>query len=111
VEKNSKNQESNGASEEAAPKAKKRAKPATKAGASKPKKTPAKTAAKKTTKAAPKRKGYEPSDEEIRLRAYFIAERRVQMRLEGDPANDWLEARQQLLEEAEQRRIASTVSI
>ncbi len=61
----------------------------------------AKTAA---TKAAPKRprrsKPYEPSDADIRLRAYFIAERRVQMALHGDPAKDWLEARRQLLEEA-----------
>ena len=42
----------------------------------------------------------EPSDADIRLRAYFIAERRVQLALQGDPANDWLEAKQQLLQEA-----------
>ena len=42
----------------------------------------------------------EPSDEEIRLRAYFIAERRIQLSLEGDSAHDWIEARRQLIEEA-----------
>jgi hypothetical protein len=42
----------------------------------------------------------EPSDEEIRIRAYFIAERRIQLSLQGDSAHDWIEARRQLLEEA-----------
>jgi hypothetical protein len=42
----------------------------------------------------------EPSDEEIRLRAYFIAERRIQLALPGDSAHDWIEARRQLIEEA-----------
>ncbi|HSH38509.1 MAG TPA: hypothetical protein VK993_06965 [Chthoniobacterales bacterium] len=46
----------------------------------------------------------EPSDADIRLRAYFIAERRVQLALQGDPAKDWLDARQQLLDEARQGR-------
>ena len=46
----------------------------------------------------------EPSDADIRLRAYFIAERRVQLALQGDPARDWIEARQQLIEEARQPR-------
>ncbi|MGZ4983815.1 MAG: DUF2934 domain-containing protein [Chthoniobacterales bacterium] len=101
--KNSKNQENNGTSDgEAAPKAKKRSKPAAKAAAAKTtaKKTPAKNAAKKTPKPQ-KSKGYQPSDDEIRLRAYFIAERRLQLSLKGDAAHDWLEARRQLLEEAE----------
>ena len=43
----------------------------------------------------------EPSEADIRLRAYFIAERRVQLALQGDPARDWIEARQQLVEEAQ----------
>lgn len=43
---------------------------------------------------------HEPTDEEIRLRAYFIAERRIQLSLEGDSAHDWIEARRQLIEEA-----------
>lgn len=61
-------------------------------------------AAKKTrTKRAPQPTGAtEPSDADIRLRAYFIAERRVQLALQGDPAKDWLDARQQLIEEARQ---------
>ncbi len=43
------------------------------------------------------------SDEEIRTRAYFIAERRQQQGLPGDSAHDWLEALRQLQEEAGQR--------
>jgi hypothetical protein len=43
---------------------------------------------------------YEPSDEEIRIRAYFIAERRIQLSLQGDSDHDWIEARRQLVEEA-----------
>ena len=42
---------------------------------------------------------YEPTDEEIRIRAYFISERRKQLSLAGDSDNDWLEARRQLVEE------------
>jgi hypothetical protein len=41
-----------------------------------------------------------PSDEEIRIRAYFIAERRLQLSLAGDSAHDWIEAKRQLIEEA-----------
>jgi len=65
------------------------------------KKTGAKTRAKKSTATSPRRerKAYEPSDADIRLRAYFIAERRVQLALKGDPSLDWIEARQQLVEE------------
>ena len=44
----------------------------------------------------------EPSDDDIRLRAYFIAERRMQLSLPGDSDHDWIEARRQLLEEAGQ---------
>jgi len=39
----------------------------------------------------------EPSDEQIRLRAYFISERRRRFALPGDADSDWLEARRQLL--------------
>jgi Protein of unknown function (DUF2934) len=45
----------------------------------------------------------EPSDEEIRLRAYFIAERRFRLSLPGDSDNDWIEARRQLIDEAAPR--------
>jgi hypothetical protein len=41
----------------------------------------------------------EPSDDEIRLRAYFLAERRHKLSLPGDSAHDWIEARRQLIEE------------
>ena len=44
-----------------------------------------------------------PSDEEIRLRAYFISERRRRFALPGDAESDWLEARRQLLSEAGRR--------
>ena len=42
----------------------------------------------------------EPSDEQIRLRAYFISERRRRFALPGDAESDWLEARRQLLSES-----------
>ena len=41
----------------------------------------------------------EPSDEEARLRAYFISERRREFGLPGDASSDWLEAKRQLLSE------------
>ena len=40
------------------------------------------------------------SDEQIRLRAYFISERRRRFALPGDTDSDWLEARRQLLSES-----------
>jgi hypothetical protein len=43
----------------------------------------------------------EPTDDEIRIRAYFLAERRHQLSLPGDSAHDWIEARRQLIEEAQ----------
>jgi hypothetical protein len=43
------------------------------------------------------------SDEEIRLRAYFIAERRHRFDLPGDADSDWLEAKRQLLSEQGQK--------
>jgi len=41
--------------------------------------------------------GGEPPDETVRLRAYFISERRRRFALAGDAESDWLEARRQLL--------------
>jgi len=41
-----------------------------------------------------------PSDEEIRLRAYFISERRRRFGLPGDACSDWLESKRQLLSES-----------
>ena len=45
----------------------------------------------------------EPSDDAIRLRAYFISERRRRFALPGDAESDWLEAKRQLLFEAGRR--------
>jgi hypothetical protein len=39
------------------------------------------------------------SDEQIRIRAYFISERRRRFALPGDADSDWLEAKRQLLSE------------
>jgi DUF2934 family protein len=43
----------------------------------------------------------EPTDDQIRLRAYFLAERRHKLSLPGDSAHDWIEARRQLIEESQ----------
>jgi hypothetical protein len=42
----------------------------------------------------------ELSDDAVRLRAYFISERRRRFALPGDAESDWLEAKRQLLAEA-----------
>ena len=58
--------------------------------------------AKKTATNAKAAKGSsvtEPSDEAIRTRAYFIAERRHRLELSGDANTDWIEARRQLVSE------------
>ncbi len=43
------------------------------------------------------------SDEQIRIRAYFISERRRRFALPGDADSDWLEAKRQLLSETDPR--------
>jgi hypothetical protein len=63
------------------------------------KKSSTKKPATSATKPAPSRP-VEPTDDEIRIRAYFLAERRHQLSLPGDSAHDWIEARRQLIEEA-----------
>lgn len=45
----------------------------------------------------------EPTNEQIRLRAYFISERRHRLALPGDASSDWLEAKRQLLAEPGRR--------
>jgi hypothetical protein len=83
----------------------KRAKTAKRAtGKAASKKKAAGTAAKKPAQRRRAPAAFEPSDADIRLRAYFIAERRVQLALQGDPGMDWLAAKQELLEEARQAR-------
>jgi hypothetical protein len=42
----------------------------------------------------------DPSEDAVRLRAYFISERRRRFALPGDNESDWLEAKRQLLAEA-----------
>lgn len=42
---------------------------------------------------------YDPTDEQIQMRAYFISERRRRFDLPGDANTDWLEAKRQLLAE------------
>jgi hypothetical protein len=83
--------------------------PKAKAASSKPKKkraAPKKKSAPRATstgsgKASTAPQITEPSDDEIRLRAYFLAERRMKLSLPGDSDHDWIEARRQLLEEAQ----------
>jgi Protein of unknown function (DUF2934) len=41
----------------------------------------------------------EPSDDAVRLRAYFIFERRRRFALPGNAESDWIEAKRQLLAE------------
>lgn len=65
--------------------------------------TPKKPAAARTRKASADGSSPRitpPTDEEIRLRAYFISERRHRLDLPGDASSDWLEATRQLLSEA-----------
>lgn len=81
-----------------------RTRTAAKASSTKTKKTTRKAPAAKRTKAAGKSApAREPSDDEIRMRAYFIAERRHRFALPGDADSDWLEAKRQLLVEIQPR--------
>lgn len=79
-------EENNGAAEE---------KPARRARSTSSRKKAAKPRKPKTTAASIP----DPTDEEIRIRAYFIAERRHRFDLPGDADSDWLEAKRQLLSE------------
>ena len=65
--------------------------------------TPRKSAAPRKPRAArpgnSKTSAFAISDDDVRMRAYFISERRQQQGLPGDSAHDWLEALRQLQEE------------
>jgi hypothetical protein len=91
-------QSSNGKTNTAAPKKKARVA----AAPVKKKKSEAqkKPAAKQSTSPASK-PAFEPTDEQIRLRAYFLAELRHKLSLPGDSNHDWIEARRQLIDEAQ----------
>ena len=52
----------------------------------------------------------EPSDQEIRLRAYFLSERRRSFALPGDADSDWHEAKRQLLCESDELGGLSTIT-
>jgi hypothetical protein len=52
----------------------------------------------------------EPSDEEIRLRAYFVSEQRHRLALPGDADSDWREAKQRLISESGQLSGPSTLT-
>ncbi len=75
---------------------------AKKSGAKKSAATKKPAARKSGTAAAPQKQQQRtaPSDDEIRLRAYFIAEWRHKESIPGDAAHDWIEARRQLVAEA-----------
>ena len=62
---------------------------------------PTKRPAKRTAKSP---RLAEPTDAEIQVRAYFLAERRIQQGLQGDSAHDWIEAEKQLTEETREAR-------
>jgi hypothetical protein len=63
----------------------------------------AKTAVAKASKALKAAGIPDLSDEAVRLRAYFISERRRRFALPGDAESDWLEAKRQLLSEVDGR--------
>jgi Protein of unknown function (DUF2934) len=54
------------------------------------------TQATKTRKRGPER-ATEPSEDEIRIHAYHLYQRRLAAGLTGDEASDWVEAERQLL--------------
>jgi hypothetical protein len=88
----------NGKSNAAEPKKKARAAAAT---AKKKKPAPAKKSATKQPASPSSEAAFEPTDEQIRLRAYFLAERRHRLSLPGDSNHDWIEARRQLIDESQ----------
>ncbi|HEX4630990.1 MAG TPA: DUF2934 domain-containing protein [Chthoniobacterales bacterium] len=90
-------QSSNGKANAAASKKKARG---TAAPAKKKKTDTQKKAAAKSSISPDSKPATEPTDEQIRLRAYFLAELRHKLSLPGDSNHDWIEARRQLIEEA-----------
>jgi hypothetical protein len=63
-------------------------------------KSPKKSVEKNPVESAPvAAKAFDPTNEQIQMRAYFISERRRRFDLPGDANSDWLEAKRQLLSE------------
>ena len=58
-----------------------------------------KTGVPKTGRVPTASAAFDPTDEQIQTRAYFISERRRRFDLPGDANSDWLEAKRQLLSE------------
>jgi hypothetical protein len=83
----------------------------TKTAAKKPTAAKAKAAAGKTTKPKAAAKAIAPkvafTQDDIALRAYYIAEKRRNFGLPGDEDQDWIEAERQLL--AESKPVKKTV--
>ncbi len=70
------------------------------------KKTAAKSPAAKAKKIAIKKEIAEKvtfTQDDLALRAYFIAEKRQKAGLPGDPHHDWIEAERQLIAEGKKR--------
>jgi hypothetical protein len=79
-----------------------KAKAGARSTSAKARKSPAKKTAvgKIEAEAAPAGPGvFDPTNEQISMRAYFISERRRRLALPGDANSDWLEAKRQLLAE------------
>ncbi|MFL6521385.1 MAG: DUF2934 domain-containing protein [Chthoniobacterales bacterium] len=91
-------QSQNGKANAAAPRKKSRV--AAKPAKNKKSEAQKKRSVKQSTPSASK-PASEPTDEQIRLRAYFLAELRHKLSLPGDSNHDWIEARRQLIEESE----------
>ncbi|MDQ2868210.1 MAG: hypothetical protein M3R59_07360 [Verrucomicrobiota bacterium] len=61
-----------------------------------------KTARKRATARQPAARARKPTvtDDDIRIRAFFISQERHRLHIGGDASADWIEARRQLLAEA-----------
>ncbi len=88
------------AAKKAAAKTSKGAKNAAKPRGTTVKRTATGTRSPRAKKTAPAAASSSVTDEQVRMRAYFISEWRIQNGIAGDSANDWLEARRQLQSEA-----------
>lgn len=67
-----------------------------------------KPAAKKPTRPG-KKKDAHPKQEDLALRAYFLAEKRQKLGLPGDALADWIEAERQLAAESRPKRTPKKV--
>lgn len=65
---------------------------------------PVKKAVKKPAAKVPAKPSF--TNDDIALRAYFIAEKRQKLRLPGDAHQDWIQAEQELLAESKKKPVA-----